>query len=136
MKKTTKKVQEVKMKKVNTITKKDAIKNDVIVQQTNPNWDKEWENLVTAKERCVHIKECQKNGKCMVCGLPYDGELPDSQDTIDRIKRFDSAKKDWEDAVRPINYWKHTGLPVMFFSKLSYVLFFLAVGMIIGSLIK
>ena len=31
--------------------------------------------------------------------------------------------------------YKHTGFPVMFFSKVSYVLFFLAVGMIIGSLI-
>jgi len=45
-----------------------------------------------------------------------------------------SYKSDLTQEVKTFDY-KHTGFPVMFFSKVSYVLFFLAVGMIIGSLI-
>ncbi len=46
-----------------------------------------------------------------------------------------SYKSDLTEEVEVFDH-KHIGFPVVFFSKLSYVLFFLAVGMIIGSLIK
>lgn len=45
-----------------------------------------------------------------------------------------SYKSDLTQEVETFDY-KHTGFPIMFFSKVSYGLFFLAVGMIIGILI-
>lgn len=37
----------------------------------------------------------------------------DSEATVEQVKRFESAKKDWEDAVRPINYWKYACITIL-----------------------
>ena len=63
---------------------------------------------------------------CIVC---YESR----KDKFKRNPFAKSYKSDLTQEVKVFDY-KHTGFPVMFFSKVSYVLFFLAVGMIIGTL--